>query len=80
MKVKVYKDILGGLHFAEEDNCYKEKKYIGSVELDITPDKKMVTRETSDVASRSYNYGTKEVYSVLPEDARNIKVTYDIEE
>jgi hypothetical protein len=76
MKVYVYQD-MGVVFFRDKEiNGYT---YMGECDLPIIPPRKTVTKETSGVR---YNAN---VYQILcsdgiPNNAKNIKVTYAVEE
>jgi len=53
--------------------------FIGTLDLDIKPEKKVVTREAKPV--KSGFFGTDDcIQAWIPHNATNIKMTYDIEE
>jgi hypothetical protein len=80
MKVYVYEKEYGDIVLNKVQLLWKsEHKYLGEVDLDIKPNKKMIKKEVDGELSCRDEY-TVIADHVFPGNAKNIKITYEIEE
>lgn len=82
MKVYVYQDCFRIYLMVKEDQHVREYNinYLGELNLDIKPEKKLVTRETPARFGEVVSVDTYKAYGHLPLIARNVRLVYEIEE
>lgn len=86
MKVYVYQLPDGEFRYFNKKLCEGVRlegwKFLGTLDLDIQPEKKTVVKEAEYkgvLLSDGFNKQL-DIYSTLPVDAKNIRITYEVEE